>query len=107
MHIVVSSTGYLLKKNKYSISWPASIVIWMMLRGRVGAKDPFLLPEDVFVKIRREEMRRKVMLTDEVLVSTPEVSAFATNKVQSQDQRTGKRPWCEHCNRPGHTMDKC
>ncbi|KAL4562118.1 hypothetical protein LXL04_034312 [Taraxacum kok-saghyz] len=79
------------------------------VRGRVVARDPFPSTEDAFAEVRREEVRRKVMLTDEPplpLTSTiPDVSALATNR--SSDRLRGNRPWCDHCKRPGHTREKC
>ncbi|XP_024033473.1 uncharacterized protein LOC112095597 isoform X1 [Citrus clementina] len=46
------------------------------------------------------------------ITAAPEVSALMTTKTHSNgqqhpDHRSNKRPWCDHCNRPGHTRDKC
>ncbi|XP_073152035.1 uncharacterized protein [Henckelia pumila] len=79
------------------------------VRGRVVAREPFPSLEDAFADVRREEMRRKVMLPTSLPAasSAPEVFALISNKFNSPGQRQGKRPWCEHCKRPGHTKDKC
>ncbi|XP_073152996.1 uncharacterized protein [Henckelia pumila] len=79
------------------------------VRGRVVAREPFPSPEDAFAEVRREDMRRKVMLPTSLPAasSSPEVSALISNKFNSLGQRQGKRPWCENCKRPGHTKDKC
>lgn len=79
----------------------------MMFEG-VVAHNPFPSPEDAFAEVRREEMRRKVMLPDDNLSPAgSDVYALVTNKSSNQPQRHGKRPWCDHCNHPGHTKDKC
>ncbi|KZV23338.1 hypothetical protein F511_02239 [Dorcoceras hygrometricum] len=77
------------------------------VRGRIVARDPFPSTDDAFSEVRREELRRKVMLPDTLPLSSSvsEVSALASNKNSSQ--RQGKRPWCDHCHRPRHTKDKC
>ena len=78
------------------------------------AREPFPSTEDAFAEVRREEVRRKVILTDDIPVPPPalEGSALVTNKSYSHgqhrsDQRPSKRPWCDHYNRPGHTREKC
>ncbi|KZV22300.1 hypothetical protein F511_17902 [Dorcoceras hygrometricum] len=85
------------------------------VRGRIVARDPFPSTDDAFSEVRREELRRKVMLPDS---SSSEVSALASiqNPVsepsalasaKNSGQRQGRRPWCDHCHRPGHTKDTC
>ncbi|XP_024038988.1 uncharacterized protein LOC112097755 isoform X2 [Citrus clementina] len=78
------------------------------------AQKPFPSTDEAFAEVRREEARRKVMLSDDKSVppSAPKVSALMTTKTHSNgqqhpDHRSNKRPWCDHCNRPGHTRDKC
>ena len=83
------------------------------VRGRVVAREPFPSTEDAFAEVRREEVRRKVMLTDDIPAppSAPEVSAlvsknFPSNGQHHSDQRTSKQPWCDHYNRPAHTRKR-
>lgn len=79
------------------------------VRGRVVARDPFPSPEDAFAEVRREEMRPKVMFSDETSSqhSIPDVSALVTQKLPPTAPRMSERPWCDHYKRPGHTKDKC
>lgn len=77
------------------------------VRWHLVARDSFPYPEDAFAEVRREEMRRKVMLVDESILSQSDTSALVSNKVLPTDQHAFKRPWCDHCHRPGHTKDKC
>ena len=39
----------------------------------------------------------------------PEVSALISKGASSAlgQNKTKGRPWCEHCKKPGHTVDKC
>lgn len=78
------------------------------VRWRVVACDPFPSTEEAFADVRREEARRNVMLTDEIIAPpTQEISALVSTKIPLRWQRQNKHPWCEHCNRPCHTKDKC
>lgn len=61
---VLSNFGVSLKKNGSSISWPGLNCNLDDVRGRLVARDPFPSPEDAFAVVRREEMRRKVMLVE-------------------------------------------
>ncbi|KAI9154591.1 hypothetical protein LWI28_028499 [Acer negundo] len=87
------------------------------VRGRVVARDPFPSTDEAFAKVRREEGRRKVMLTDDQPFSSyaPKGSALVSRNSSSHGQpnhdprmnKRGERPWCNHCNHPGHTREKC
>ncbi|XP_040953971.1 uncharacterized protein [Gossypium hirsutum] len=74
---------------------------------------------EAFAEVRREEKRRLVMMGDskEPKPMTPisnrptETSALISKGPQPQ-KRAGNdsgstRPWCSHCNRVGHTKEKC
>ncbi|KAL5563644.1 hypothetical protein UlMin_033391 [Ulmus minor] len=59
------------------------------------------------VRVRREESRKKMMMSDNLSTSTVEGSALYTHN-SSQDNKSRKgRPWCEHCKKPGHTKETC
>lgn len=82
--------------------------------GRLVARDPFPLTEEAFAEVQCEEAHWKVVLTKDTLESPlmQEGSALVSTKSHPHghhhaDQRANKRPWCEHCNCPGHTQDKC
>ncbi|XP_073148813.1 uncharacterized protein [Henckelia pumila] len=64
------------------------------VRGRVVARDPFPSPEDAFAEVRREEMRRKVMLPDNHNSSpaVSEVSALLSNKYSTRINVMGNVP---------------
>ncbi|XP_073031324.1 uncharacterized protein [Primulina eburnea] len=75
------------------------------VRGRVMGIKPFLNLREAFAEVRREESRKRLMLTE----SKPgvEVSALFTHN-SSQPNRFGKgRPWCDHCKKLGHVKATC
>lgn len=78
------------------------------------AQKPFPFANKAFAEVQREEARRKMMLSDDKFVPPPALEVFAlmTTKTHSYgqqhpDHHLRKRPWCDHCNRLGHTLDKC
>lgn len=77
------------------------------VRGKIVARDPFPFHDDAFAEVRREEMRRKVMLQSDASLPTAEASDLLTGSSFLLGRRQGRRPWCDHCHRLGHTKDKC
>lgn len=77
------------------------------IRGRVVARDPFPSPEESFAEVRREEMHRKVMLTDDYSITASDASALAENKLPTHRERSNRRPWCDLCQHSSHTKEKC
>ncbi|XP_040940788.1 uncharacterized protein [Gossypium hirsutum] len=90
------------------------------VRGRILGRSPLPTIGEAFAEVRREEKRRLVMMGDskEPKPMTPisnrptETSALISKGPQPQKQRAGNdsgstRPWCSHCNRVGHTKEKC
>ena len=97
-----------------------------VVRGRILATKPLPSLHEAFSEVRREESRRKVMLGKPELPTTIEGSGFVShNSLQEDiapvqaynsrgpshnpnDNRTRRgRPWCEHCQKPGHIKDTC
>ncbi|KAK3037893.1 hypothetical protein RJ639_032123 [Escallonia herrerae] len=65
-------------------------------------------PTIAFSEIRREETRRKVMLTN--LNPKPEVdveNSALVVKGNEYDNDKKKRPWCDHCKKSWHTRETC
>ena len=63
---------------------------------------PFPTIREAFAEVKREESRKKLMMTD----NTPVVegSALYTHNT-SQSNRSGKgRQWCDHCKKLGHVI---
>lgn len=62
------------------------------VRGSVVASDSFQSPENAFADVRREEMRRKVMLSDDILPnqSAPDVAALVSHKTSPPTPRMSK-----------------
>ena len=94
------------------------------VRGRILGRTPLPSIGEAFAEVRREENRRRVMLGEQKEVKSVtnagerplESSALATKGSpifkprQSADNgnyKSGERPWCNHCNRAGHTREKC
>ncbi|GMI84032.1 hypothetical protein HRI_002072500 [Hibiscus trionum] len=91
------------------------------VRGRILGRTPLPAIGEAFVEVRREENRRRVMMGDnkdpKPVTATGhrpvETSALVSRGPQLQKRsdsgqnRTGERPWCSHCNRAGHTREKC
>ncbi|KAG8498075.1 hypothetical protein CXB51_007302 [Gossypium anomalum] len=90
------------------------------VRGRILGRSPLPTIGEAFAEVRREEKRRLVMMGDSKepkpvtsLGNRPtETSALISRGPQPQKPRAGNdsgstRPWCNHCNRVGHTKEKC
>ncbi|KAK3002631.1 hypothetical protein RJ639_020472 [Escallonia herrerae] len=89
------------------------------VRGRILGRRPLPSIDEAFAEVRREASRRRVMLGGKKEVTSGEMPmetvALATKNnpsidKSSGDQRNGHRggrPWCSHCNKPGHTRDTC
>ncbi|KAK5785187.1 hypothetical protein PVK06_039741 [Gossypium arboreum] len=74
------------------------------VRGRVLAISPLPSLREAFSMVKKEEIRRCVMLSDEPY-STSERSALLTHQSSPSSKRG--RPWCDHCKKPGHSKEKC
>lgn len=78
------------------------------VRGRVLGRRPLPSLSEAFAEVRREESHRRVMLGERrdshLLVPAGDSSALL---VKSASSRPNNRPRCSHCNKLGHTQDKC
>ncbi|KAK2990953.1 hypothetical protein RJ640_002961, partial [Escallonia rubra] len=90
------------------------------VRGRILGRRPLPSIDEAFAEVRREASRRRVMLGEKKEVVTSgempmETVALATKNNPSIDKSSGDqrnnqrggRPWCSHCNKPGHIRDTC
>ncbi|XP_040935279.1 uncharacterized protein [Gossypium hirsutum] len=90
------------------------------VRGQILGRTTLPTIGEAFAEVMREEKRRLIMLGDakELKPLTvaghhpSENSALISIGPQSQRFKDGidsgsKRPWCSHCNRVGHTKEKC
>lgn len=75
------------------------------VRGRILGKIPLSSLREAFSEVRREEARQGVMMGKSPSVGEVESSALVTKNEDGKS--VGKKPWCEHCKRPGHTRDTC
>ncbi|XP_073226873.1 uncharacterized protein [Cicer arietinum] len=75
------------------------------VRGRILGKIPLPSLREAFSEVRREEARQGVMMGKSPSVGEVESSALVTKNEDGKS--AGKKPWCEHCKRPGHTRDTC
>ncbi|XP_073128544.1 uncharacterized protein [Henckelia pumila] len=79
------------------------------VRGRILGKKPLPSLSEVFAEVRREEGRRRVMLSVKP-VPAIEVSALVSKNTSNQQPRQwlrGDRIKCEHCHKPYHTQETC
>ena len=77
------------------------------VRGRVMGIKPFPTIREAFAEVRREESRKKLMMTDKNITPAVEGSALYTHN-PSQNNKAGKgRPWCDHCKKLGHVKATC
>ncbi|KAL5553898.1 hypothetical protein UlMin_041299 [Ulmus minor] len=77
------------------------------VRGRIMGIKPLPNIREAFSEVRREESRKKLMMTDNLSTSTVEGSTLYTHN-SSQDNKSKKgRPWCKHCKKLGHTKETC
>ncbi|PON44816.1 hypothetical protein PanWU01x14_264060, partial [Parasponia andersonii] len=84
------------------------------VRGHLLGIKPIPAIDEIFVEVRQEEYRKKVMLGNPKVVIQPENSAFAargvkpthgddnSNRRDSQTPGRGKL-WCNNCQRTNHT----
>lgn len=72
---------------------------------------PFPNIREVSSEVMPEESRRYVMMNDQSPApSTLESSTLNINAYESSSSQSAKRnnrPWCDHCQRLGHTRNKC
>ncbi|XP_061374022.1 uncharacterized protein LOC133316302 [Gastrolobium bilobum] len=81
--------------------------LYDFLRGRILGQNPLPSLVTAFSEVRREELRRKVMLGDQDSKSSDGSALIAKNTVRlSGDSKRSDR-WCSHCNKGGHTREKC
>ncbi|KAK2652715.1 hypothetical protein Ddye_012571, partial [Dipteronia dyeriana] len=97
--------------------WPDSIEIWTTLGGRIIGWRPLSSVYGVFPEGERKtnttlRLRKEVdQLGLDVHGSEPQ-SYFLTHGPHGNEFETGqnqqrKRPFCEHCRKPGHKKDIC
>ena len=86
------------------------------VRGCLVGRTPFPDTEEAFSEVRREEARRRVMLITlelQPIESSALVSKFGSppphgkSTPDPRPNRKGDRPWCDHCQRHGHTRSSC
>ncbi|PON86229.1 LOW QUALITY PROTEIN: hypothetical protein TorRG33x02_179480 [Trema orientale] len=86
------------------------------VRGHVLGFKPFPGIREAFAKVRREEARKRVMLGGSKISILEDPSQnffvltkrnFSPNNGDQHGNRKNDRPWCDHCQRPGHTRDTC
>ncbi|KAK3019106.1 hypothetical protein RJ639_003788 [Escallonia herrerae] len=78
------------------------------VRSRILGKKPMPSLREAFSEIRREETRRKVMLTN--LNPKPAVdveNSALVVKENEYDNDKKKRPWCDHCKKSWHSRVIC
>ncbi|KAI5442315.1 hypothetical protein KIW84_011401 [Lathyrus oleraceus] len=79
------------------------------IRVQILGKEKFPDLNEVFYTVRSEETRRQAMLHEQ----PPDVSALVASKTTRQgpppssSKNVRDKFYCEHCNRSGHTKDRC
>lgn len=92
--------------------------------GRILGNKPLPSLRGVFLEVRHEEGRRRVMLGSQQPISPTDASVLIAHKPSfPHDDHSGTkqssqpfnnngkfkqgRPWCEKCRKPNHTVDTC
>ena len=73
------------------------------VRGRILGMKPLPIIDEVFAKVRREEHRKQIMLSQQSSSFPWEPAALVSNDAIN---KKGSR-WCEHYQRPNHTKVTC
>jgi hypothetical protein len=80
------------------------------VRGRIMGTKPLSNLREAFSEVRREESRKKVMMgphnSAHIMERFALVARGYSNSNYDNRQRKG-RPWCDHCNKPGHVKENC
>lgn len=82
------------------------------VRGRIMGVKPFPSLRESFSEVHREESRRKIMLgpqeefVEQQIAERSVLAARGASNNHDYRQR-GRRPWCEHCKKPGHLKETC
>ena len=109
--VTTSNIRKLWKKKISSHSWRDSIKISMKFEEGFLALSHSHYFERHVLKSRQKESQEKVMMKDHnssKSFSSNDRSALATKWPNSQHfdlERRSNRPWCDHCNRVGHTRE--
>lgn len=81
------------------------------MRGRILGTKPLPSIREVFSEVRREESRKKMMIEESSTIASMEnQSALAAQGVHhhsNENRLKKKKPWCDHCQRTGHTNETC
>ena len=80
------------------------------VRGRIMGTKPLPNLREAFSEVRCEESRKKVMMRPHNSAHIMEGSSLASRGYSNSnyDNRHRKgRPWCDHCNKPGHAKENC
>ncbi|KAK3024584.1 hypothetical protein RJ639_044326 [Escallonia herrerae] len=88
------------------------------VRGRILGRRPLPSIDEAFAEVRREASRRCVMLggrkeavtsgemrMETVALATKNTSSIDKSSGDHRNNQRGGRPWCSHCNKPGHARD--
>ncbi|RVW47126.1 Retrovirus-related Pol polyprotein from transposon RE1 [Vitis vinifera] len=64
---------------------------------------------EAFSEVRREEIRKNIMMGSYQQLNMAESSALKTQFAPFDNRKKikGGRPWCDHCRKPGHSRETC
>jgi hypothetical protein len=72
------------------------------VRRRIMGTKPLPNVRETFSEVKREESRKKLMMGPHI------INFYSRLFKQQADNRQRKgRPWCDHCNKPGHLKENC
>ncbi|CAN1819859.1 hypothetical protein LINPERHAP1_LOCUS28873 [Linum perenne] len=78
-------------------------------KSRIMGTKPFPSLKEAFAEVRREESRRKLMLSSQKVPGESSALAVQSKPRSDRNQSKGKEhlPTCEHCHKVGHTKEEC
>ena len=74
------------------------------VRGRVMETKPLPSIREAFSEVRREESRKKVMMGSQ---NSALVARGSPSNTNSENRQNNGRPWCDHCQKLGHSKENC
>jgi hypothetical protein len=74
------------------------------VRSQTLLMDPFPSIQHIYNLVRQEEKQQEISFRP---LPAEESAALQTSIVPYRTQRKGQRPYCEHCNKYGHTIATC
>ena len=78
--------------------------LFSTIRGQILLMDPFLSIQCIYNLVRQEEKQQNINIRT---TPTTDSVALQTSKPPFRPSRKRQHPFCDHCNKHGHTLATC